>query len=34
MRVQAKEKDRQRRNGKVWDMFLSNLEGVEFKGNL
>jgi hypothetical protein len=32
--VQARMNDRQRRCGKVWDIFLNNLEGVEFKGNL
>ena len=32
--VQAKENERQRRYGKFSDTVLSNLEGVEFKGNL
>jgi hypothetical protein len=32
--VQARENKRQRGYRKVWDMVLSDYEGVEFKGNL
>jgi hypothetical protein len=32
--VQARENDRQRRFGKVWDVVLNDYESVEFKGNM
>ena len=34
MKVQAKENDRQRGYGKVWDMVLNDYGNGEFKGNL